>query len=191
MNSTNPLELVDILKGHRVFIQTHNFPDPDAISTAAGLKAFLAAHGVEASIVYDGKIDQLSTSRMMKNFSIDVVQKDNIRDMTESDHIVVVDGQKHNTNMTDLIGDEVACIDHHPTVTECEYRYRDVRKVGACASIIISYFKETDTPLPPLVASALCYGIKMDTADFKRGTTPFDVEMFDFAFRSAVPERKI
>lgn len=34
----NPMELVEILKGHKTYIQTHNFPDPDAIASAFGLQ---------------------------------------------------------------------------------------------------------------------------------------------------------
>ena len=188
-SNTNPLELVRLLEGHKIYIQTHNFPDPDAISTAYGLQAFLKAYNIYSTICYDGKIDQLSTSRMLENFELNAFQKENINDMTYEDYVVVVDGQKYNSNMTDLPGNEVACIDHHPTMIDCDYKYKDVRIVGACASIIISYFKETNTELPPLVASALCYGIKMDTADFKRGTTKFDVSMFDYAFQVAIPEK--
>ena len=28
----DPLQLVELLRGHRTYIQTHNFPDPDAIA---------------------------------------------------------------------------------------------------------------------------------------------------------------
>jgi nanoRNase/pAp phosphatase (c-di-AMP/oligoRNAs hydrolase) len=62
----NPLELVELLKGHRVFIQTHNFPDPDAIASGFGLQYFLGVHGVESDICYDGKIDKLSTKKCSK-----------------------------------------------------------------------------------------------------------------------------
>ena len=33
--------LIDLCKGRRVYIQTHNFPDPDAIASAFGLQRFL------------------------------------------------------------------------------------------------------------------------------------------------------
>ena len=181
----NPFELVELLKGHRVFIQTHNFPDPDAIASGFGLQYFLKKNGIESEICYDGKIDKLSTKKMLEVFGVSVKTKDEIDDMTEEDYIVVVDAQKMNANLTDFIGDEVACIDHHPTFTECEYRYKDVRIVGACSSIIGEYFKQTDTELPKNVAAALAYGIKMDTADFTRGAYPFDAEVFSYVFERA------
>lgn len=50
----NPLQLVELLKGHKNYIQTHNYPDPDAVASAFGLQNFLRQHGVDAQICYDG-----------------------------------------------------------------------------------------------------------------------------------------
>lgn len=181
----NPLELVNLLKGHKVYIQTHNFPDPDAIASGFGLQHFLKVYGVESDICYDGRIDKLSTKKMFEVFGISVRAIEEIEDMKKEDHIVVVDAQKRNSNLTDVIGDEVACIDHHPTFKDCEYKYKDIRIVGACASIIGDYFRQTETELPKNVAAALAYGIKMDTADFTRGAYPFDAEIFSYLFERA------
>ena len=49
-------KLVELLKGHVVYLQTHNFPDPDALSAAYGMQIFLRANGVESTICYAGKI---------------------------------------------------------------------------------------------------------------------------------------
>lgn len=183
----NPQELVELLRGHRVFIQTHNFPDPDGIASAFGLQYFLKVNNIESEICYDGKIDKISTKKMFDVFGIFAKSKDEIDDMTKEDYIVVVDAQKLNSNLTDFIGDEVACIDHHPTFKECQYRYKDVRIVGACSTIIADYFRQTDTYLPANIAAALAYGIKMDTADFTRGAYPFDAEVFSYVFEKSDP----
>ena len=126
---------------------------------------------------------------MLTVFSMEILHADLLADMQESDYIVTVDGQKYNTNFTDLPGDEVACIDHHPQVRECGYHYKDIRMTGACSSIVVSYYREMGIAIPPLVASALAYGIKMDTADFTRGATAFDAEMFAYAFETADVEK--
>ncbi|MGN0341339.1 MAG: bifunctional oligoribonuclease/PAP phosphatase NrnA [Roseburia sp.] len=184
----DPKQLIEILKGHKTYIQTHNFPDPDAIASAFGLQFFLKQHGIRADICYDGRIEKLSTKKMFSVFGIDILSKDEISDMLEEDYIVTVDSQKYNSNLTDFIGDEVACIDHHPTVFACEYAYKDVRMVGACATLIAEYFCRTQTEMSPEVASCLAYGIKMDTADFMRGATALDAEMFSYVFQRAKPE---
>lgn len=184
----NPTKLVELLKGHKTYIQTHNFPDPDAIASAFGLQCFLRQHGVPTEICYDGRVEKLSTKKMFSVFGIEVLSADEIGDMTEEDYIVTVDSQKYNANLTDFIGDEVACIDHHPTYQECTYAYKDVRIVGACSTIIAEYFRSTDTPITPEAASALIYGIKMDTADFLRGVTELDTDMFAWLYHHANQE---
>ncbi len=180
-----PYKLIELLKGHKTYIQTHNFPDPDAIASAYGLQCFLRNHGIETRICYDGRIEKSSTRKMFEVFDINILSKDDTMDMTEEDYIVTVDSQKYNANLTDFIGREVACIDHHPTVFACEYAYKDVRMVGACASIIADYFYQTKTAMNPIVAAALAYGIKMDTADFTRGTTELDIDMFAYVYKLA------
>lgn len=178
----NPMELIETLKDHTVYIQTHNFPDPDAIASAFGLQNFLAHHGVPSTLCYDGKIDRLSVKKMLETFGITMFSKNDVPDMTEDDYIVLVDSQKKNSNVTDLIGDEVACIDHHPIFFPYNYLYQDIRPVGSCSCLVASYFQSTDTPINPKCAAALAYGIKMDTADFTRGTTALDTEMLSFLF---------
>lgn len=181
----NPIKLVELLKNRTVYIQTHNFPDPDAISSAFGLQEFFAAHDIPALLCYDGRIDRLSSRKMLDTFGISMCCGTELPEMTERDAIVLVDSQKLNSNVTDFPGTKVGCIDHHPTRTSCHYEYFDLQIIGACASIIASYFQQTDTPVSPNAAAALAYGIKMDTADFTRGTTQTDVAMFQYLFGHA------
>lgn len=186
MVKNKPSELVELLKGHRVFIQTHNFPDPDAIASAFGLQEFLEFYGVKSTLCYVGSIDRFNTRKMMDAFGIEIYSYNDIKDMTSDDLIVNVDCQKPNANTTDLPGSEIACIDHHPVfIEEQGYEYADIRIVGACATIISWYYYVTDTPMSSDVATALAYGIKMDTDDLIRGTTLLDMDMISFLFRFA------
>lgn len=177
--------LLTLLSGHRVFIQTHNYPDPDALASAHGLKVLLKAHGIDSVICYAGNIEKNSTKKMLDKFHIEAFHIDDIHDMKPSDYIITVDAQKYNSNITDFIGDEVACIDHHPTMIPCTYRYKDVRIVGACASLIAQYFKVSDTTMDTNTATVLLYGIRMDTASFSRGVTELDIEMFGYLHKLA------
>ncbi len=171
-------QLIQILSDGNVYIQTHNYPDPDAIASAFGLQKLLAHFGINAAICYDGTAEKLSAQAMLTNFGIEMTAVSELTEMSEYDKIVTVDSQKYNSNLTDLVGDEVACIDHHPTMIPCEYQYKDVRIVGACSSLIAEYFFDNGIIPEQDVATALVYGIKMDTADFSRGLTQFDVEMY-------------
>ena len=171
--------MLENIYGKHVFIQTHNFPDPDAISSAYGLKRLLEARGVKCSICYKGKIDRYAMLRFIEYLDTAVINMDDLSYMKGSDEIILVDGQKGNANLVDLIGDEVICIDHHPTFEQVNYRYADIRPdVGACASIVASYFYETNTPIDEKTATALIYGIKVDMANLSRGVSKLDLDMF-------------
>lgn len=172
-------ELMKNLSGKRVYIQTHNFPDPDAISSAYGMKKLLKARGIESTICYKGKIDRYAMMRFIEYLDTDIINVDDEKSMDCDDEIILVDGQKGNSNLVDLIGDEVICIDHHPTFEKVDYKYCDIRpNVGACASIIANYFFDGEIEMDEKTATALIYGIKVDTANLTRGVSRLDLDMF-------------
>lgn len=172
-------KLLDLCRGKNVFIQTHNFPDPDAIGSAFGLQRLLAEFQQPSTLCYAGRIDKLSTAKMITTFGIQMYSYDQL-EMSPEDPIICVDSQKNSGNITDFIGDEVACIDHHPTFTPVDYAYKDVRIVGACATLIAGYYASLKKAPDPDTATALLYGLKMDTLQFSRGVTGQDIEAFAF-----------
>ena len=188
MNQWN--DLVELCKGYPVYIQTHNFPDPDAIASAYGLQKLLETHGVSSKLCYDGKIDKLSASKMLNAFHLEMEPYEDLaKHMQETDRIICVDTQKHGGNATDFIGDEVACIDHHPTFVPIDYHYQDIRITGACATLIAEYYAKLGIEPDRDVATALLYGIKMDTLQFTRGVTDLDIQMFAFLFPLIDPQK--
>ena len=187
-NSHTLQELFDFLKGKKVFVQTHNFPDPDAIGAAFGLQQLLLHFGIESTLCYHGKIDRLNTRKMVEYLGIDIFSKDDITDMGENDPVICVDSQKNSGNIIDLLGDEIACVDHHPTVNQVDYFYKDVRKVGSCCTQIALYFMECGVTPDTKTATALMFGLQMDTNGFTRGVTDDDVQAFGFLHHIADPD---
>lgn len=176
-------DLVTLCSGHKTYIQTHNFPDPDAIASAFGLQRLLESFGISSELCYDGRIDKLSASKMINAFRIKMLPYEQLRPVLQKeDYIICVDTQKHAENVTDFVGDEVACIDHHPTFTPVEYRYQDIRMTGACSTLIAGYYEALGREPDSDVATALLYGLKMDTLQFTRGVTELDIRMFGFLF---------
>ena len=164
-------ELAGCLSQERVIVQMHNYPDQDALASAMGLKVLLEAKGKKVEIGYEGIVDKDNTLKMIELLGIEICPQDELG-LTPDDEIIIVDGQKGNINMTDFVGSEVACIDHHRVRYAETYKFQDIRsEVGACASIIASYFFENDVEMPQNVATALLYGIKMDTHNMTRGVS--------------------
>ncbi len=75
-------------------------------------------------------------------------------------------------------------IDHHPERPETKLApIADVGGTrGATSTLIAEYFRASGLEMPPQVATALYYGIKADTRDLGRQTTPHDVEAYLWLF---------
>ncbi|WP_099466500.1 DHH family phosphoesterase [Konateibacter massiliensis] len=176
-------QLLSHISKNHVFIQTHNFPDPDAIASAYGLQKLLEAKHISSTICYNGRIDRLSTLHMIEKLGITLYQMEEIPHMTEEDEIILVDSQKGNINVEDMVGNIIICIDHHPSNHVSDYKYADIRKeIGACASIVGEYFVENNIPVDKKTATALIYGIKIDTANLSRGVSQVDLDLFYYLY---------
>ncbi|WP_175545496.1 DHH family phosphoesterase [Ruminococcus sp. YE71] len=169
---------MNVLEGHRVFIQTHNFPDPDALASALGVQKLLSHYKIKATIIYQGSVAKASTANMVIAFGISMVDLRKINDMTPDDYIITVDAQMNTSNIAETNGTVVACIDHHPTNAHFDYLFKDVRICGSCATIVADYFFSNGIELDRTTATSLMYGLKMDTENLTRGVTEFDAEMF-------------
>ena len=171
--------LLKAITHKHVYIQTHNFPDPDAIASAYGLQQLLKHFDIESTVCYVGRIERFNTKYIMDKLGISFSCLADINDaLQEDDEVILVDAQKFNGNVQDIKGNEIVSIDHHPTFVETEYRFADIRPdVGACASIIASYFFENDIPMDNKTALVLTFGIRSDTAKLSRGVSQLDMDM--------------
>jgi nanoRNase/pAp phosphatase (c-di-AMP/oligoRNAs hydrolase) len=172
-------EMMAVIHNSHVYIQTHNFPDPDAIASAYGLQQLLLSRGVDSTICYEGKIERYNTSHIIHELGITMVNIEDIGDaLTEDDEVLLVDAQKFNANIRDITGKEIVCIDHHPTVKKVSYRFSDIRpQIGSCAAMIAGYFFENEIPMDRKTATVLTFGIRSDTNKLSRGVDALDLEM--------------
>ena len=173
--------LANLLKDapDEVFLQPHNVPDPDAIASSLGLQYLLAQKGIESKIVYDQEIEKANSLKMLELFDIPMIRAAEAYTLGTEDWAVLVDAQKGNANITDLPTDEVAVIDHHEYKGNQGYRFEDVRtNIGSCSAIIAEYFFENNIAPPKLIATALLYGIFMDTDNLTKGVNTLDIDMF-------------
>lgn len=181
--------LLDLCKGHPTYIQAHNFPDPDALASGYGLRQFLRRFGIPALFCYDGLLDKRACKKMTEVFHVEALSLRELGEIPDDSVLICVDSQKGAGNVTPLSVEVAACIDHHPTFIPAEYLYQDIRRAGSCASIISEYYKRAGIEPDMDTATALLYGIKIDTRQFSRGVTPLDIEMFQFLERYYDEER--
>lgn len=176
-------ELMRCIHNSHVYIQMHNFPDQDAIASAMGLQHLLKTRGKSSTIIYHGIIDKENTLMMIDILNIELKPLEAI-EFNESDEIIVIDGQKGNMNMHGITGNVIACIDHHKKQnTDCYLFYDIPTGIGACSSIIASYYKENGIELPVNVATALVYGQRIDTTYLTRNASELDIDMFHYLYK--------
>jgi hypothetical protein len=173
-----------------VWIQTHDFPDPDAIASAFGLQRFLRYFSIDSILCCRGEIDKLSARRMLSMFDIRFCSQAALAGLTPKMLSLRWDTQACSANRTDFGAASRPVSTITPNrCSGCRYAGADIRPVGACSSIIVQYYLQAGVALEEDAAAALAYGIKMDTAEFSRGATDLDVDMFALAYKRANREK--
>ena len=61
-----------------------------------------------------GSIDRTVTAKMVRLLNINVKEYISFEEFNKEDEIILVDAQKGNSNIIDMNGQEIICIDHHP-----------------------------------------------------------------------------
>ncbi len=167
-------------------IVTHLNPDPDSISSAMAL-SMIARHAshnkLECRILYEGDIGHQENRAFINLLEIKM-ERLTPQVLDECNYIALVDssGPGVNNELPKTTRVNII-IDHHkngeqsPAVAD----FIDIRPgIGATASIMTQYLMELDIPVSKSVATALLYGIRADTRDFKRNVTPQDLNYAAF-----------
>lgn len=185
---SNVKELIKIIGNRSVYIQTHNFPDHDAVASAFGLQELFNKFGILSHIVYEGEIQRDSLKTMIRGLDIELKHYNDFNIGCE-DIIVIVDACRGNSNVSNLPGHLIGIIDHHEVNIQDGVEYNDIRPGnGACSSIIVSYFNELGLSLSREAASALLIGLNMDTALMTRGVSKCDIEAYsELYYRANIP----
>jgi nanoRNase/pAp phosphatase (c-di-AMP/oligoRNAs hydrolase)/predicted dinucleotide-binding enzyme len=172
----NASQLSDLLESAngKLAILTHDDPDPDSIASAVALKAIAAARDVEADILYGGDIGHQENRAFVNLLGIELVSLAEIESLSQYGLVALVDHMSAGEMGIDA--DVDVFIDHYEPETEYDAAFMDVRpNVSSTSTILTKYLQEFDIAPEEAVATALLYGIRAETLDFKRDTTPADL----------------
>ena len=156
-------------------IIVHNNPDPDAISSAMGLKEIAGSVGVKAEILYKGEIGHHENKAFVNLLDVELDQS---KDFKPSDYkkIALIECSVPGVNNLLPPNTQVSIIIDHHQADEVRAEYVDIRpNIGATATIMTKYLQDLEIPIKTELATALLYGIKVDTNDFQRNTDPADL----------------
>ncbi|WP_311171468.1 DHH family phosphoesterase [Halobellus ordinarius] len=155
-------------------ILTHDNPDPDSIASAVALQAIAREHGIDAVINYEGEIGHQENRAFVNLLGIELVPLSEGKPLSEYGAVALVDHTKSGDSDRDYEVD--IFIDHYEPESEIEASFVDVRpNVSSTSTILTKYLQEFNLSPSAAVATALLYGIRAETLDFKRETTPADL----------------
>ncbi len=171
--------LVDAFsRANRIVILTHDNPDPDAIASAAGLRALLEkACGLPVVTSFGGIIGRAENRSLMDGIGV-VFERIEGFEFLPGDAFVLVDAQPGSGN--NVVPEDArlaAVIDHHP-LREIPARaaYHDVREhYGACSTMIVELLRAGGIEPERSLATGLFYAIQSETQDLGREASAADI----------------
>jgi nanoRNase/pAp phosphatase (c-di-AMP/oligoRNAs hydrolase) len=181
--------LKKIKRGEKIAIFTQDNPDPDAIGSAFGLAWYIrkinpSVGGV--SIYYGGEISHPQNRTFVNLLNIGmkrVSKKETYDEYALKIFVDVASSGKKNLQSTEVIPDII--IDHHEDNPDGDYVLKDIRPMGATATMICDYILKSgiqfsqDNEEDVNVATALLFAIENDTGNLVSETTKqLDIDCF-------------
>ncbi len=167
--------LAEIIEGtdDGMAIVTHDNPSPDSIASAVALRAIAESFEVEADIIYFGEIGHQENRAFVNLLGVELTQANQSDALEDYETVALVD---HTAGGGVFDHDIDIYIDHFEPEEEYAARFSDIRpNLSSTSTILTKYIQEFDLKPSEEVATALLYGIRAETLDFKRETTPADL----------------
>ncbi|MGM0771064.1 MAG: DHH family phosphoesterase [Halobacteriota archaeon] len=172
------------VSGKDLAIVVHDNPDPDAIASALALQKIADSFDVRSSILYHGEIGHQENKAFVNLLGIDLNRMEE-HDISDFDDVAMVDCAVPGANNMLSSGTHLGIVfDHHPLgEAEINADFVDIRpNVGASATILTKYLQELNIEIESELATALLYGIRTDTLDFRRNTDSADLSAAAFLY---------
>jgi len=176
--------LLSVLRGidGRLAVVMHDNPDPDAIASALALAHIARTAGVEADPCYFGEISHQENRALVNLLDLDLRNVESAAEIEEYAGVALVDHSRPGVNDGLDPDTEVdVVVDHHPPRGPVEARFLDLRSsVGATSTLLATYLDRLGLTPSREVATALLYGIRIDTRNFTREAVEVDFEAAAF-----------
>lgn len=188
-SQSGPAQTLDSLGGvlpsrGRVYIIPHNYPDPDALASAAALHLLLAKrYRLTGQIVFSGVVSRAENRELLRQFKCPWrTWEQESRPPRETPGILVdTSPWSGNVSIPDFVR-PVAVIDHHPLRRRRNLDaqiYLDIRAgAGATCTILYEYLEASGIPIPKWLGTVMTYAIASETLDLSRDSTPHDLSAY-------------
>lgn len=179
------LRLRSILEkaGGTVAIFTHDNPDPDSLASAMAFSAICKHLGIPLKIYHGGEISHQENLEMVRLLDLELFQLTGGDDLAialqNAAKIVMIESAipgENNILPPGTVPNIV--LDHHSTSKDVSASdLVDIRSdVGALSTALTMYLQDLDVELDSKLATALLYGLRVDTKSFTRNVSPTDLK---------------
>lgn len=179
------MKLHSLEKYDNIVIQMHDNPDADAVGSGYALYDYFLSRNKKARLVYGGraKITKSNICMIIDKLHIPVEYL-NDPDVTIGvpELLLTVDCQYGEGNVQHIDAETVAMIDHHNTGRESDELCEIRSNIVSCATICYDLLKAEgyDVNRDIAVATALYYGLFMDSNELSEVRHPLERDMLDF-----------
>lgn len=183
--------LLAVLEGaERVYVVTHDNPDPDALASAAALSFLLReVAGISPTAMFGGIVGRAENRQLLQEMGVEFARMEET-EIPAGVPVAMVDTQPRAGNNSLPAGRIVsAVIDHHPPRPDSvAATFVDLRpEFGASGSMLVEYLRAADLEPDPWLATVLFYAIQSETMDLGREASARDVEASMFLYPRSDP----
>lgn len=175
------MKLKDLEKYQEIVIQMHDNPDADAVGSGYALYKYFEEKGKQVRLVYGGayQIQKCNMLLMIQELEIPV---EYVTTLSEPELLLTVDCQYGEGNVQHFEAKNVAMIDHHNTGKVSDAMAEIRSHIVSCATVCYDMLKEEgyDVNKDRNVATALYYGLFMDSNELSELRHPLERDMVDY-----------
>ncbi len=167
----------------KVLIIPHDYPDPDALTSAAAMHLLLAKRfRLQGQIVFTGMVSRAENRELLRHCRYRWHLLGDMRPPNQRLPCVFVDTAPWSGNATiPSFGKPVAVFDHHPFTSKKKWAdiFTEVRVgAGATVSVMYAFLSAAGIQIPKWLASIMAYAISADTLDLCRSCSDLDLEAY-------------
>ena len=158
--------------------------DPDALAGAMAIKRLLRYRVQNVTIGNPNEIRRMNNLEMVKRLKIPIERLHTLK-VNDYSKKILLDSQPLHMACFEKVSFDVV-IDHHPVTVDWDAKFIDIRpNYGATSSIMVEYLRAAGIKPSVTLATALFYGIKVDTQNFEKSSLLADGISFRYLFNLA------
>lgn len=174
------MKLKTLEKYNEIVIQMHDNPDADAVGSGYALYRYFQSKGKQVRLIYGGRLP-IAKSNMKLMLQELAIPAEYVQELESPELLLTVDCQYGEGNVQYFKAQNVAMIDHHHTGRESDEMSEIRSHIVSCATICYDMLlaEGFDVNEDIRIATALYYGLYMDSNELSEIRHPLERDMID------------